>query len=82
MPKLLEVVGIPWGDIYIRVFSGVYMGNNGQISQFSAQYGANEPTAGAFGPRGGLISGLAPKLVGRIALRAQEIAEMDSPASN
>ena len=37
----------------VRVFSGVYMGKNGQISLFSAQYGANEPTAGAYGPRGG-----------------------------
>ena len=50
MPKLLEVVGIPWGDIYIRVFSGVYMAKNSQISLFSAQYGANEPTAGASAP--------------------------------
>ena len=47
MPKLLEVVGIPWGDMYKSVLTGVYMGKYGQISLFSAQYGANEPTAEA-----------------------------------
>ena len=53
MPKLLEVVGIPSGDIYTGWFFGVSMEKNGKIGKFSAQYGANEPTAGAEGPRGG-----------------------------